>query len=197
MAELFLIHLILFRKNSYNFNISPNFYNLLNVKYIHMKIIGIMGGSCCTKEEYEIAYQVGRLIARNGFVLLCGGGSGVMEAAAKGAFEEGGLTIGIMPGSNREESPPNPYIKIPVFTGMSDGRNSINAKSSDIVIAIGGGWGTLSEIALSLKNKKKVILLKSWNEKIEIKDENLFIAKNLKELEKIFKEILECTQFMV
>jgi len=86
-----------------------------------------------------------------------------MTAVAKGAKSRGGLTVGIMPGSDGDESPPNPYIDIPIFTGMSDGRNSINAKSSDIVIAIAGGAGTLSEIGLALKNRKKVISVGSWN----------------------------------
>lgn len=154
-----------------------------------MKIIGVMGGSVCSKEEYEIAYEVGKLIASEGHILLCGGGSGVMEAASKGAFESGGLTVGIMPGSNREESPPNSYIKIPIFTGMSDGRNSINVKSSDLIIAIGGGPGTLSEIGLALKNKKPVILLNSLEVEKILKDKNLFIAKDILNLLKILKNL--------
>jgi uncharacterized protein (TIGR00725 family) len=86
-----------------------------------------------------------------------------MEAAARGARETGGTTLGILPGSDARESPPNPYIDLPVFTGMSDGRNSINAKTSDVVIAIGGGYGTLSEIAMALRNNKPVIALKTWS----------------------------------
>lgn len=155
-----------------------------------MKIIGVMGGSSCSKEEYEVAYQVGRLIAKNGFILLCGGGRGVMEGAAKGAFEEGGLTIGIMPGSNKEESPPNPYIKIPIYTGMSDGRNSINVKSSDVIIAIGGSSGTLSEIALALKNDKPVILLKTFDIDKIINSEKLYKVESTEEAFKITKKIL-------
>lgn len=147
-----------------------------------MKIIGVMGGSKCSKEEYEAAYEVGKLIAEKGYILLCGGGTGVMEAASKGAYEKGGITIGIMPGSGKEESPPNPYIKIPIFTGMSDGRNSINVKSSDLIIAIGGGTGTLSEIALALKNNKKVILFKSLNVEQILNDKNLQILKDIKEI---------------
>lgn len=154
-----------------------------------MKIVGVMGGSVCSKEEYEIAYEVGKLIALEGYILLCGGGFGVMEAVSKGAFESGGLTVGIMPGSNREESPPNPYIKIPIFTGMSDGRNSINVKSSDVVIAIGGGPGTLSEIALALKNKKPVILINSLMVEKILKDKNLFIAKDIPHFLEILKNL--------
>ncbi len=159
----------------------------MEVKDLRKKIIGVMGGSSCTKEEYEIAYGVGKIIGEKGYILLCGGGRGVMEAVSKGAFEFGGITIGIMPGSNYFESPPNPYIKIPIFTGMSDGRNSINVKSSNIVVAIGGGWGTLSEIALALKNEKKVIIFKSWKiEKLK-EDKNIYFVKDLED----FKITLE------
>ena len=122
-----------------------------------------MGGSSCSKSIAEIAGRVGELIAEKGGILLCGGGSGVMEACCKGAKSAGGMTIGILPGSNENESPPNEYIDIPIFTGMSDGRNSINAKSSDVIIAIDGEAGTLSEIALALKNGKHVIALNSWD----------------------------------
>jgi uncharacterized protein (TIGR00725 family) len=85
-----------------------------------------------------------------------------MEAVCKGAKKIGGTTIGIMPGSDKSESPPNTYIDIPIFTGMTDARNAINAKSSEIVIAIAGSFGTLSEIGLALKCGKKVIALDSW-----------------------------------
>jgi len=155
-----------------------------------MKIIGVMGGSNCSKEEYETAYRIGKLLAKEGFVLLCGGGSGVMEASAKGAYEEGGITIGVLPGSNKKETPPNPYIKIPIFTGMSDGRNSINVKSSDIIIAIGGGPGTLSEIALALKNDKPVILLKTLEVEKILKNSNIFKVEKEEEVLKVIKDIL-------
>jgi hypothetical protein len=130
-------------------------------------IIGVMGASGGDAEACDEAYEVGRLIARRGAILLCGGRTGVMEAAAKGAKEEGGLTIGIMPGSNERESPPNPFIDIAIFTGMSDARNAINVRSSDAVIAVSGGFGTLSEIALALKLGKPVVLLRSWKFEID------------------------------
>ena len=125
-------------------------------------IIGVMGGSRCSPDEWQLAFRVGELIATKGGVVLCGGGIGVMEAVCKGAKKSGGLTIGIMPGSNHFESPPNPFVDIPIFTGMSDGRNSINVKSAEVIIAVGGSYGTLSEIGLALKNGKKVIALRSW-----------------------------------
>ena len=121
-----------------------------------------MGAAVCTAEEYRLAHRVGELIAERGAVVLCGGGSGVMAAVSEGAKSAGGLVIGIMPGSDSTESPPNKWVDIPIYTGMSDGRNSINAKSSDVVIAIAGSFGTLSEIGLALKNGKQVIALNSW-----------------------------------
>ena len=126
-------------------------------------IIGVMGGASCSPEEYALARQVGKLIAVNNGILLCGGGSGVMQASARGAKEGGGLVIGILPGGNRGESEPNEYIDVALFTGMSDGRNVINAKSSDVIIAIAGEFGTLSEIALALKCGKRVFTLGSWD----------------------------------
>lgn len=128
----------------------------------HRVIIGVMGASQCDEPTYEMARQVGTLIAERGAVLLCGGRGGVMEAAARGAREAGGLTIGIMPGMNASETPPNPYIDVAIFTGMRDGRNWVNVCTSDAIIAIAGGYGTLSEIALGLKIGKPVVLLHSW-----------------------------------
>jgi len=130
-------------------------------------IIGVMGGESCTDRIRNLAYQVGKLIAQRGGIVLCGGGKGVMEAVCHGARDHGGMTIGIMPGSNAAESPPNPYVDIPIFTGMSDGRNSINVKTSDVVIAIDGSHGTLSEIGMALKNGKPVIGLLTWEPTID------------------------------
>ncbi|MBI3949021.1 MAG: TIGR00725 family protein [Acidobacteria bacterium] len=130
-------------------------------------VIGVMGASNCNEEIRNEAYEVGRLIARQGAILLCGGRGGVMEAAAQGAKDEGGLTVGILPGGSERESPPNPFIDIAIFTSMSDARDAINVRSSDAVIALWGGFGTLAEIALALKIGKPVILLHSWKFEIE------------------------------
>ena len=86
-----------------------------------------------------------------------------MAGVSEGAKSAGGLVVGIMRGSSRSETPPNEWIDIPIFTGMSDGRNSINVKSSEVVIAVAGSFGTLSEIGLALANGKKVIAINSWN----------------------------------
>lgn len=126
------------------------------------RLIGVVGSSRGTPYQLEQARLVGRLIAERGAVLLCGGMTGVMQAAAQGAREAGGITIGILPGANAYESPPNEFIDIPLFTGMREGRNYLIACASEGLIAIGGGYGTLSEIALGLRLGKPVVLLDSW-----------------------------------
>lgn len=126
---------------------------------INKFIVGVMGGGeGVSRKTMEMAYQLGKLLASEGWVLLCGGRpAGVMEASAKGAKEAGGLTVGILP--DRDKSRVSQYIDIAICTGMGDGRNYINVLSSDIVVALSGRAGTISEIALALKSGKKVILL--------------------------------------
>jgi uncharacterized protein (TIGR00725 family) len=122
-------------------------------------IVGVMGGAEGASEEVrKNAYELGRLIAQEGWVLLNGGrAAGVMEASAKGAKSAGGLTIGILP--ERDAEMASTYIDIPIVTGMGDGRNYLNILTSDVVIALPGKTGTISEIALALKNGKTVYLL--------------------------------------
>lgn len=127
--------------------------------------IGVMGAGECTQEAYQSAEQVGRLIAQHEAVLICGGRGGIMEAAAKGAKEAGGLTVGILPGGN--DLGANPFIDIPIVTGMGDARNMINVLSSHVIIAINGGLGTLSEIALALKTQTPVVGLHTWSFSID------------------------------
>jgi uncharacterized protein (TIGR00725 family) len=110
-------------------------------------VIAVVGGSRSTPEEDGQAEAVGRLLAERGAVLLCGGLGGVMEAAARGARAAGGLTVGILPGSDPAEA--NPYIELPLATGMGEMRNALIVRAAQAVIAIGGGWGTLSEVALA------------------------------------------------
>lgn len=124
------------------------------------KIIGVIGAGSCDDRIYHIAEEMGRKIAESGAILICGGLGGVMEAAAKGAKGAGGLTIGILPGFDKADA--NSYIDIPIVTGLSHARNVLVVRSSDIVIAIAGGYGTLSEIALSLKMGKTVIGIETW-----------------------------------
>ncbi|HBK68575.1 MAG TPA: TIGR00725 family protein [Firmicutes bacterium] len=122
-------------------------------------IVGVMGGGeGASPEVCEMAYKLGGLIAKEGWVLLNGGwGVGVMEASARGAKEQNGLTVGILP--DRHTNLVSPFIDIPILTGMGDGRNFINILTSDVVVALPGRSGTISEIALALKNGKNVILL--------------------------------------
>lgn len=121
-----------------------------------------MGPGACDPELAALAREVGRLIAQRGAVLLCGGRGGVMEAAAEGARAAGGLTIGVLPGADARETAPNRFIDVALFTGLGEARNWINVCASDAVIAVGGGFGTLSEIALALKARRPLVLLGSW-----------------------------------
>jgi uncharacterized protein (TIGR00725 family) len=103
---------------------------------------------------------VGRLLAERGAVLVCGGLGGTMEAACRGARGAGGTTIGILPGLDRADA--NPYVDVAVPTGLGEARNALVVRAADVVIAVGGGYGTLSEIALALKAGKRVIGLGTW-----------------------------------
>ncbi len=122
--------------------------------------VAVIGGSDCVLDVYMTARELGKKLAENGHVVICGGLGGVMEAVSCGAREAGGIAVGILPGEKNEA---NQYIKIAIATGMGHARNAIIVKSADAVIALPGEYGTLSEIALALKMKKKVISLKSWN----------------------------------
>jgi len=123
-------------------------------------IISVIGAGTCNNEIYSIAEEIGKLIAQKGAILVTGGLGGVMEAASKGAIEAGGTTVGILPGFSREDA--NKYVSIPITTGLSHARNIVIARSADAVIAVSGEYGTLSEIAVSLKLGKPVIGIKTW-----------------------------------
>jgi len=124
-------------------------------------IIGVIGAAAADDEALKSAEIIGRLIAKRGSLLLCGGLGGVMEAAARGAKAEGGTTIGILPQGDTDSA--NPYIDIPIATGFSEGRNVIIVRTADALIAVGGEYGTLSEIAFALKMGKKVVGLRTWD----------------------------------
>ncbi|MGD9962320.1 MAG: TIGR00725 family protein [Thermoplasmata archaeon] len=123
-------------------------------------IIGVIGASRPDRRTYELAEEVGREIAKRGAAVLCGGLGGVMEAVCKGARSEGGLTIGIIPSDFKDDA--NKYVQIPIVTGMGIGRNVMLVKSADILIAVGGSFGTLSEIAHALNMGKTVVGLDTW-----------------------------------
>ncbi len=122
-------------------------------------VIGVMGpGENASPDENEMAYELGKEIAKQGWVTLTGGRSfGIMDAALKGAVEAGGLTIGIVPGDNDKNSSDHAQIKI--VTSMGSGRNYISVLTSHVLVVLGMASGTASEVALALKSRKKVILL--------------------------------------
>lgn len=122
-------------------------------------IVGVMGpGDSATSRDKNIAFELGHLIAQNGWILLTGGrNTGVMQEASRGAKESGGTTIGILPDSEGHHK--SPFVDFPIITGMGNARNNINVLSSDIVIICGMSPGTLSEAALALKNGKHTVLI--------------------------------------
>lgn len=124
------------------------------------RMIGVIGSADPDVFESELAREVGREIARRGFALVCGGLGGVMEAACRGAREEGGMTIGILPGMRRSDA--NEYVDIPVVTGMGHARNLLIVQTASSVVALPGGPGTLSEVALALKVGTPVVALGAW-----------------------------------
>ncbi|MEW6243942.1 MAG: TIGR00725 family protein [Bacillota bacterium] len=139
-----------------------------------MRYIAVVGASECSPEVYEMAREVGREIARSGAILVCGGRGGVMEAACRGATEAGGVAIGILPGLDRSSQ--NPYVTYSIVTGLGDARNAVLVRSADAVIAISGGYGTLSEIGLALKAGRRVVGLKTWEIKKDDGDTNHLIG---------------------
>jgi hypothetical protein len=122
--------------------------------------LAVVGSARCDAQVAALAEEVGREIARRGAVLVCGGRGGVMEAACRGARAEGGTTVGILPGTQRREA--NAYVDIPIVTGLGEARNAIVVRSADAIIAVSGGYGTLSEIGLALKMGRPVVGLGTW-----------------------------------
>jgi uncharacterized protein (TIGR00725 family) len=149
-------------------------------------IVGVMGpGENATPEDNEIAFELGRAIAKEGWVVLTGGRSfGVMDAVMKGARDRGGLTIGILPDANEQNASENAEIRI--VTGMGSGRNYISVLSSRVVVVLGMAAGTASEVALAIKSNKKVILLNQDEITIRffknIGTYRVLVAKNIAEV---------------
>lgn len=155
-------------------------------------IIGVMGGGNADFQTLEQAEKLGALIAEKGWILLNGGRcTGIMEATAKGAYEKGGITVGVLPDSGTETM--SQYIRIPIVTGMGHARNTINILSSDVVVACPGGAGTLSEIALSIKCNKPLILF-GFDSKSELavmmKNQGMIMAINPEEVIQKIEDII-------
>jgi len=124
-------------------------------------IIAVSGGRECSREAEDAAFKIGAEIANLGDYLLCGGYSGVMEAVCKGAKSKGGTTIGIL--MHEDKRGMNPYVDIPIATAMNQARNAVIVYTADIIIAVEGSYGTLSEIGLALAVNKPVIGFNTWD----------------------------------
>lgn len=124
-------------------------------------IIAVCGGHKCNKEVEQLAHKIGENIAKVGAILVCGGLGGVMQAVCQGAKQAGGLTIGILPSEDKNSA--NPHVDIPIPTGFGYTRNTLVVGAADVIIALPGEYGTLSEIAFALNAKKPVIGLQTWN----------------------------------
>jgi uncharacterized protein (TIGR00725 family) len=122
--------------------------------------VGVVGPGEATAEEASAAEAVGRALAERGAMVVCGGLGGVMEAACRGARAGGGWTVGILPGADRAAA--NPHVDVAVATGLGEARNALVVRAADALIAVGGAYGTLSEIALALKAGKRVVGIGSW-----------------------------------
>ncbi|MGK7942493.1 MAG: TIGR00725 family protein [Crocosphaera sp.] len=158
-------------------------------------IIGVMGaGELATETNLKNAYQLGKLIAKENWILLTGGRNvGVMDAASKGAKDIGGLTVGILPSNDHKNV--SDAVDIAIITDLGNGRNNINVLSSDVIIACGLGLGTISEIALGLKNNKPVILLSEDQESQQLfkrlSPKLTFIAVDIQQTIQLIKDILK------
>ena len=133
------------------------------MKSVRMQVLAVLGGGVASPEEEAAAERVGATAALCGWVVLTGGGPGVMAAASRGAVEGGGLTMAILPNAFPGGGYPNHWVHLPVFTGAGNARNNFNVLSASLCVAIGGGAGTLSEVALALKNGVPVWSLGSWS----------------------------------
>jgi uncharacterized protein (TIGR00725 family) len=122
--------------------------------------IGVIGSGEPHPETDRVAERIGAAIARSGAVLVCGGLGGVMAAACRGAAESGGVTIGLLPGEDRSEA--NQWVTVPIATGLGEARNTLVVRAADALVAIGGGYGTLSEVALALKIGRPVVGVATW-----------------------------------
>jgi uncharacterized protein (TIGR00725 family) len=123
--------------------------------------VGVAGASQPEQALVGQVERLGRLLAEAGAVVVCGGGSGVMAAACRGAQAAGGTTVGLLPGLDRADA--NPHLTVSLPTGLGQGRNLLLVRASDALVAVGGGFGTLSEVALALRTGVPVVGLATWS----------------------------------
>ncbi|WP_027342350.1 TIGR00725 family protein [Hamadaea tsunoensis] len=122
--------------------------------------VAVCGPSACTPAEAEAARTIGRLLADAGAIVICGGGPGVMEAVTEGARSHNGFVIGVRPGGDKEDAAPD--LSAVIVTNLGEARNAIIVRSGDVVIVVGGSWGTLSEVALAIRGGTPVVSLGGW-----------------------------------
>jgi uncharacterized protein (TIGR00725 family) len=125
-----------------------------------IRLISVIGAVDCDEREAAFAEEVGQLLAKAGFGVVCGGRGGVMEAVCRGAWEHGGFTVGILPSVDRNQA--NPFLSVALPTGLNEARNVLVVLAGEAVLAIGGGYGTLTEIAHALKHRKPVVGFQTW-----------------------------------
>lgn len=136
-----------------------------------LPLVGVIGVADPNETERQLAFEVGRLIGAMGLGMVCGGLGGVMEAASRGCYQAGGVVLGLLPGPDKAEA--NPYVTYAIPTNLGHSRNTLIAHSADILVAVGIGYGTLSEIAIALKLGKQVLSYQSWEVKGVTKCEKL------------------------
>lgn len=153
--------------------------------------VGVIGGSYNLSQDVkETIEKAGKLIANEGWIIICGGRGGVMEAIAKGAHESGGIVIGILPGASREEG--NPYLTYSIPTALGHFRNFIIAQASDVLLAFEGEYGTLSEVAIGLRLGKPVVSMGGWELKgRKFKAEGIYEASSPEEAIELIKKIMK------
>ena len=125
------------------------------------KRVSVIGAGSCPAEVFDKARELGRLLAESGWTVVCGGLGGVMEGVCLGARDAGGATIGILPGDDPEQA--NPYVNIPIATGIGQMRNALVVLNGQAAVAVEGGFGTLSEVGLALKARRPVVALGTWS----------------------------------
>ena len=124
-------------------------------------IVGVIGGRNIDRKTEVLAFKIGQYLAEEKHIIVCGGMRGVMDAVCRGAKSRNGMTIGILPGNSKDDA--NPHIDIPIVTAMSHARNAIIVRTADVLVAIDGSYGTLSEIALALACGKRVLGVGTWD----------------------------------
>ena len=124
------------------------------------RYVAVVGPSAASDEQTGVAERLGAALAARGHVVVCGGGGGVMAAVSRGAARAGGIVVGLLPGTDRAEG--NPHLTVAIATGLGELRNGLVVRAADVVVAVGGSWGTLSEVALAVRTGVPVVAIGGW-----------------------------------